>query len=270
MLTVWTCVDIMTGVASILNLTLVTVFRLVNIKQPLKKNSSKLVSRQGVLVALFLIWIFSFTIALAKGIFNKFWFKTKPSYETLIVVAGFFIPMLIIVYCYIEIYKVVRTQIKFISQSSRRCSECREKTDLKAIKTIAIVVLAFFICWCPFFVLNLYNGWCQFKHGPLNNKCYINKSIMIAAKWLHYANSSLNPIIYACFNREFRFGFKMSLYKYLSTKDVNEGGFSSMLKRASIKSVLYEVNGVQNEAPHFPIAQKFLKNGPKSVLLTTK
>ena len=146
----------------------------------------------------------------------------------------------------------------------------RDRTDLKAIKTIAIVVLAFFICWCPFFVLNLYNGWCQFKHGPLNNKCYINKSILTAAKWLHYANSSLNPIIYACFNREFRFGFKMSLYKYLSTKDVNEGGFSSMLKRASIKSVLYEVHGVQKEALHFPIAQKFLENGPKSVLLTTK
>ena len=226
------------------------------------------------MLALLLIWVFSFAVALAKGLFYKFWFKNKPSFETLVVVAGFFIPMLIIIYCYIEIYKVVRAQVKLISQS-RRCSECNETTDLKAIKTIAIVVLAVFICWCPFFVLNLYNGWCQFNHGPLNSKCYINKYIITAAKWLHYTNSSLNPIIYACFNREFRFGFKMSLYKYLSTKDVNSGGFSSMIKRASIKSVLYEGNGLQREAsstdvgvkPRFPIAQKFLENRPKTVLV---
>ena len=236
----------MTGIASILNLTTITIDRYIHVTRPLKH--PKLVTRRRVILAIILIWVFSFFISLSKGIFHDFWHHNKPSYETMIVLVGFILPLIIISYCYLRIYQVVRVQVNKFKQQTKRLAPSstnsdKEKTDVKAIKTIAVVIMAFFFCWCPFFVLNLYNGWCRFHLGPRRDECVINRQLVTAAKWLHYCNSSLNPVIYACFNREFRLGFKTALYRHFAGRDASSS-FSSMLKRASIKSYLYEVNGV--------------------------
>ena len=76
--------------------------------------------------------------------------------------------------------------------------------ELKAAKTVGVVIGAFFVCWCPFFVLNLVYGLC-IKCRPLPDE-----SILVA-KWMHYVNSVLNPIIYACMNKDFRSAFKKIL-----------------------------------------------------------
>lgn len=76
--------------------------------------------------------------------------------------------------------------------------------ELKAAKTIAVVIGAFTICWTPFFCLNLLYGLCH--------QCLpIPTEAIIVSKWMHYGNSVLNPIIYAVMNREFRTGFRMLL-----------------------------------------------------------
>lgn len=58
---------------------------------------------------------------------------------------------------------------------------------------------AFTACWLPFFILALIQPFC--------NGCvpaYLSQITL----WLGYANSFLNPIIYARFNRDFRKPFK--------------------------------------------------------------
>jgi len=230
----------MSGVASILNLTAVSVDRFFHVTRPF--THSNLITRSCTLVVIALIWFFSFSMALTKVLFWSFWSRNKPSYETLVVLLGFVIPILIISYCYIRIYQVVRNQLrKFTEQTQclqQQSEQMTVKTDFKAIKTIAVVVLAFFVCWCPFFALNLYNGWCRYRKGLTHSDCSINRDVVIVAKWLHYANSSLNPIIYACFNREFRYGFKVALYRRLATQSpTNNPTISNMIKRASIRSV---------------------------------
>ena len=71
--------------------------------------------------------------------------------------------------------------------------------NLKAARTFSIVIGAFVVCWCPFFVVTLL----YFYFGAS-----INKNVLAMVKWLPYGNSALNPLIYSCLNKNFRAAFK--------------------------------------------------------------
>jgi len=73
------------------------------------------------------------------------------------------------------------------------------KREAKAAKTLAIIVGAFIICWCPFFTIYLLGAFC---YGCVSDL------IFAVFFWLGYCNSALNPCIYALFARDFRCAFK--------------------------------------------------------------
>ncbi|XP_050086812.1 5-hydroxytryptamine receptor 1-like [Anopheles aquasalis] len=74
--------------------------------------------------------------------------------------------------------------------------------ERKASTTLGIIMSAFTICWLPFFILALVR--------PLMDDDYPTLSSFFL--WLGYANSLLNPIIYATLNRDFRKPFQEILY----------------------------------------------------------
>lgn len=86
---------------------------------------------------------------------------------------------------------------------------CRQRGsrghERKATRTLGVIMGAFVACWLPFFILALIKPFCS---SP--DKCiphWLNSLFL----WLGFANSLLNPIIYARFNREFRTPFKYIL-----------------------------------------------------------
>lgn len=103
-----------------------------------------------------------------------------------------------------------------VKRSPRRCKlliregksvsmkghERKFKREAKAAKTLAIIVGAFIVCWCPFFTLYLLGAFCQ--------GC-VSDIVFSVFFWLGYCNSALNPCIYALFARDFRFAFKRLL-----------------------------------------------------------
>ncbi|KAG8316304.1 5-hydroxytryptamine receptor 1 isoform X2 [Homalodisca vitripennis] len=77
--------------------------------------------------------------------------------------------------------------------------------ERKASTTLGIIMSAFTICWLPFFVLALVRPF-------LSDPDSIPSSLSSLFLWLGYANSLLNPVIYATLNRDFRRPFQQILY----------------------------------------------------------
>lgn len=88
------------------------------------------------------------------------------------------------------------------SQKKLRFQLAKER---KASTTLGIIMSAFTICWLPFFVLALIRPF-------LDGESAVLRVLGSWFLWLGYANSLLNPIIYATLNRDFRKPFQEILY----------------------------------------------------------
>lgn len=80
------------------------------------------------------------------------------------------------------------------------------KREHKAAKTLGIIMGVFILCWLPFF------SWYTPQH-ICGHSCagFIPPNVVALLFWVGYFNSTLNPIIYAYFNHEFRDAFKKTL-----------------------------------------------------------
>lgn len=74
--------------------------------------------------------------------------------------------------------------------------------ELKATRTLAVVVGAFVFCFIGYFVILLHTTIC---HNWKSLKCRTAPpDVVVAIQWMKYFNSSLNPVIYTVMNGEMR------------------------------------------------------------------
>ncbi|KAM3605684.1 uncharacterized protein V6R79_002894 [Siganus canaliculatus] len=135
---------------------------------------------------------------------------------------SFYIPVVIMVATYTRIYRIAQTQIRRITsleraaqnqvqglnriqqqhQQPRATDEASLKSsfkkETKVLKTLSIIMGVFVFCWLPFFVLNCTVPFCD-------PPCVSDATFTVFV-WFGWANSSLNPVIYA-FNADFRRAF---------------------------------------------------------------
>ena len=93
-----------------------------------------------------------------------------------------------------------------LHQRTKRTAMSKEK---RATTLMIIVLLLFFGCWIPFFTANTINAVCLSLGS--GDRC-LDGNVMSAFVWLGYVNSSMNPIVYAVFNVEFRKAFRKILH----------------------------------------------------------
>lgn len=136
---------------------------------------------------------------------------------------SFYIPVVIMIATYTRIYRIAQTQIRRITSLERAAEQAHNqnqgygvnrsqshrpndeaslkssfKKETKVLKTLSIIMGVFVFCWLPFFVLNCTVPFCD-------PPCVSDTTFTVFV-WFGWANSSLNPVIYA-FNADFRRAF---------------------------------------------------------------
>ncbi|XP_037910810.1 octopamine receptor beta-2R isoform X2 [Hermetia illucens] len=78
------------------------------------------------------------------------------------------------------------------------------KREHKAARTLGIIMGTFILCWLPFFLWYVITTLC-------GEPCPCPEAVVTLLFWIGYFNSTLNPLIYAYFNRDFREAFRSTL-----------------------------------------------------------
>nr|XP_020658851.1 D(1) dopamine receptor-like [Pogona vitticeps] len=235
----WVAFDIMCSTASIFHLCIISLDRYWAIASPFRYERRM---TRGVASAMItLAWTLSLLISFVPV--ELHWHKAEergrpdpphrcdtrlnPTYAVTSSLISFYIPVSIMIGTYTQIYRIAQAQIRRISSlekagglcsaqgkepaSSLRTSLCKET---KVLQTLSIIVGVFVCCWLPFFFLNCLLPFCDSKpdkEGRLSGQgLCVSPAVFNVFMWLGWANSSLNPVIYA-FNADFRRAFSSLL-----------------------------------------------------------
>uniref|UniRef100_A0A287B625 Trace amine associated receptor 6 n=1 Tax=Sus scrofa TaxID=9823 RepID=A0A287B625_PIG len=190
-----TCCDVAFCYSSLFHLCFISIDRYMAVTDPLVYPTKFTVSVSGLCISI--SWVLPlvysgavfFTGAYDDGleelsIVNQNW--------VLIDFLSFFIPTLVMIILYSNIFLVARQQAK-------RLKILRER---KAAKTLSITVITFMISWIPYSIDSLIDAFMGFI-----TPAYIYEICC----WCAYYNSAINPLIYALFYPWFRKAIKIVL-----------------------------------------------------------
>ncbi|XP_006862887.1 PREDICTED: glucose-dependent insulinotropic receptor [Chrysochloris asiatica] len=197
--------------ASVLTVMLIAFDRYLAIKQPLRyfRFMNGLVA--GTCIAG--LWLVSYLIGflpLGVPMFQQttyqgscsFFSVFHPRFVLTLSCVGFFPALLLFVFFYCDILKIASMHSQQIRKMEHAGATAgtyrapRTTSDFKAIRTVAVLIGSFTLSWAPFLITGIVQVACQDCHLYLVLERYL---------WLlGVGNSLLNPLIYACWQKEVR------------------------------------------------------------------
>lgn len=224
----WIVMDTVFSSASICNLVIISIDRFLAITKPFEYQS-RMTKRVGFSLIAF-VWVYAllwgvlslvdWTSTSTNHINVLFNYKTNERkcvkddkvYYTTAMAVAFFLPLLIVIVTYSCVFRVAFIQAKAVASLDPNKGKRHILRELKATKTIAVVIGVFIVCWLPGFILIVLSLWCKSCFEPFVKSKDLSLSIRIIFVFvLPVMNSSLNPLIYTVFNKEFRLAFSRML-----------------------------------------------------------
>ncbi len=187
--------------ASVGNMVLISVDRYVAICDPLHYHTK--VTQKLVLICVFLCWICAviYSIILLYDNLKQPGEYNSCNGECVInitgavdLVFGFIIPITIIIVLYMRVFVVAASQARAMKShiatvSLKRSNTVKvQKSEIKAAKTLGILIVVFLMCYSPYYCVSL-----------TGHDIMIGSSTEVFMIFLMYFNSCLNPVIYALF-----------------------------------------------------------------------
>ena len=120
------------------------------------------------------------------------------------VIITFILPITVIVVLYMRVFVVAVSQARAMQSHIAAVSlqqsgkVTANKSELKAARTLGVVVVVFLICLCPYYCVAL-----------TGQGTYISGSSVTFVICLYSFNSCLNPVIYALFYSWFKKSFEL-------------------------------------------------------------
>ncbi|RLV86542.1 hypothetical protein DV515_00015907 [Chloebia gouldiae] len=285
----WVAFDIMCCTASILHLCLISVERYWAIASPFLYH--RRVTQRLAFLTIGLAWLLSLLISFVPVQLQ--WHKDRElrgreqlgfngsaeegscdsslsgAYAISSSLISFYIPAAVMLGTYGRLFRIARRQLRRISSlegpagHGRSCpgsSGCPWETSLKTslkketkvLRTLSTIMGVFVCCWLPFFVLNCLVPFCAPEPGT---PC-VGRAVLGTFTWLGWANSALNPIIYA-FNAEFRAAFASLLGWGCRGSAVGTATCSNEL--ASFRPASSEQRALQPPSPPQPLPHAVLQ-----------
>ncbi|XP_012557479.1 octopamine receptor 1 isoform X2 [Hydra vulgaris] len=182
--------DVLCGTTSILNLAAISLERMYAVNCPVRHFN---LTPLPVLLVIAATWTIGFLLTAAKFVINIE--KSNREYTVLLFVLAYLVPVFVIIVSYFIIYCYAISKTK----GKSRCS--RLKRDLKAAKTISVIIGLFILCWSPFFFINILY---VFEIRSTTN-------VINISKLMHYSNSMMNFFVYGLRSRDFKRSFQSLL-----------------------------------------------------------
>uniref|UniRef100_A0A4W5KSB4 G-protein coupled receptors family 1 profile domain-containing protein n=1 Tax=Hucho hucho TaxID=62062 RepID=A0A4W5KSB4_9TELE len=224
---VWLCFDVMCCSASILNLCVISLDRYLLIISPLRYKQRMTPPRALLLVGgawglaaltSFLpikmnwhklsLWYHAsyFQLSPSGGLSFQCCLRVTFPFALVASVLTFFLPSSAICFTYCQILLAARRQAMRVAALSqppyphhspgdeRQLAHRQGRRAVKASLTLGVLLGLFFSAWLPFFITNMAQAVCE---------C-VPPALFDAITWLGYCNSTMNPIIYPLFMRDFK------------------------------------------------------------------
>ncbi|KAK3697022.1 hypothetical protein QZH41_012487 [Actinostola sp. cb2023] len=207
----WLVLDVVVGVSSILNLTMISLERGYALMRPMQHRN---ISKITIILAIVTAWALALFAGCLQLIISP---KVRQRvYGIVVSVVFFFVPLAIILVTYGIIFKIA-------SAHARGRGVRSFKKDLRIATTVAVVIGFFSIAWLPFFSLNLFFTVC--RNHSIALCLSVPPEIVPIVKLMQYGNSACNPVIYGFRNKDFKIAFKKIIYK-MCGKDVAVSSYS--------------------------------------------
>ncbi|XP_019637971.1 PREDICTED: G-protein coupled receptor 54-like [Branchiostoma belcheri] len=163
---------------------------------------------------------------------NQYW---RKAYWVMMVVLCFVIPLAVCTFTSAHVFHRLwkKTTIQPLVTTNQHRALMRKR---KVCRMVVAVVVIFTICWAPNHIINL---WVLLDNNfP---ETWVMFGVKVAALCLSYANSSINPLIYAFMGENFRKRFKKAFPKVFHSNRVIPLGAAR-----SARHVMPVIQGVAN------------------------